>query len=170
VTTGLKKGVATVEWEASPAGDLIADSVVALLMHAQSSASSIRLTSKPCRHPRDPGVFESQKKQKTGDTADIIGGRLRFIHSLLKEHFQSVEAVYEGNMGSFEIITDSGLEAGVLDEDGKLKCSVTVEFDDAAGSNAKITVECVDTKLANNVQAMLRNAVTAATSVETAPR
>lgn len=167
MTTGLRKGVATVEWEASPAGDVIADSVVALLMHAQSSASSIRLTSKPCRHPRDPGDIDSRKKQKTG--TDIVGGRLRLIHSLLREHFQNVEAVYEGTMGSYEIVTDSGLEAGLLDDDGKLKCSVKVEFDDSSGSNAKVTVECVDTKMANNVQAMLRNAVAAATSVKTTP-
>jgi len=137
-------------------------------MHAQSSASSIRLTSKPCRHPRDQvsGDMKSQKKQKAGD-ADIVGSRLRFIHALLKEQFQNVEAVYEGNMGSYEIVTDSGLEAGVLNEEGKLMCSVTVEFEDASGSKAKVVVECLDTKLAKNVQDMLHNAVTASTSIKT---
>lgn len=168
VTTGKSNGVAIVEWEASPAGDVIADSVVALLMHAQSSASSIRLTSKPCRHPRDPGLgeMESSKKQKAGES-DIVRDRLRYMHALLSEQFQTVESVYESNKGSFEIITDSGLESGVLNEEGKLTCSVTVEFDDASGSNAKVIVECLDSKLAKNIQEMLRNAVAAASVVQT---
>jgi hypothetical protein len=45
IRTGLKNSVANVEWQASSAGDVIADSVVALLMHVQSSAASICLTS-----------------------------------------------------------------------------------------------------------------------------
>jgi cleavage and polyadenylation specificity factor subunit 3 len=36
IILGTSKGVATVKWEASPVGDVIADSVIALLMHAQS--------------------------------------------------------------------------------------------------------------------------------------
>ena len=43
-----RRGVAVVEWDASPANDVIADAVVALVMHAQTSAASIRLFSKPC--------------------------------------------------------------------------------------------------------------------------
>ena len=46
--TAKRRGVAVVEWDASPANDVIADAVVALLMHAQTSAASIRLFSKPC--------------------------------------------------------------------------------------------------------------------------
>jgi Pre-mRNA 3'-end-processing endonuclease polyadenylation factor C-term len=158
-----------VEWEASPAGDVIADSVVALIMHAQSSSASIRLTSKPCRHPRDT-VFdedeESKKKLKAID-ADLVGSRLRFVCALLKEQFQNVEAIYEGYIGTYEIMTDAGLETVVLDDEGILKCFVTVEFDDASASTAKITVECRDQKIASNVQATLQNAVAAATAVVT---
>ena len=169
VTAGRKKSVATVEWEASPAGDVIADSVVALIMHAQSSAASIRLTSKPCRHPRDASSSPNDGVQKRVkiEEQDLVGSRLRFVASLLKEQFQNVEAVYEGNRAIYEIQTDAGLETGVLDDEGKLKCSVEVEFDDAAASTAKITVECPDKKIATNVQNMLQNAIAAASAVKT---
>ena len=60
IATGITTGIATVEWNASPVNDILADSIIALLMHAQSSAASIRITSKPCNHnnnrrPRDDG-------------------------------------------------------------------------------------------------------------------
>eukprot|EP00584_Thalassiosira_punctigera_P005734 CAMPEP_0172534282 /NCGR_PEP_ID=MMETSP1067-20121228/6709_1 /TAXON_ID=265564 ORGANISM="Thalassiosira punctigera, Strain Tpunct2005C2" /NCGR_SAMPLE_ID=MMETSP1067 /ASSEMBLY_ACC=CAM_ASM_000444 /LENGTH=653 /DNA_ID=CAMNT_0013319059 /DNA_START=73 /DNA_END=2030 /DNA_ORIENTATION=- len=48
VVAGGTPGAVTVEWDCSSVGDVIADSVVALIMHAQSSAASIRLTSQPC--------------------------------------------------------------------------------------------------------------------------
>ena len=106
VIFGSSKGVATVEWEASPAGDVVADSVVALLMHSQSSSASIRLTSKPCCHPRDPEIIneddQSQKKQRSDDD-ESSESRLRFLYATLKDQFQNVEASYEGNTGSYEI-------------------------------------------------------------------
>lgn len=157
--------MATVEWEASPAGDVIADSVVALIMHAQSSSASIRLTSKPCRHPLDSVDNEATAKKPKSD--DLVGSRLRFMRTLLKERFQNVEAVYDGYTGTYEIVTDAGLETGILDDEGRLKCIVTVEFDDAAASTAKITVDCEDRKIAANVQATLQNAAAALTSVKT---
>jgi len=166
---GLKNGVVTVEWEASPAGDVIADSVVALIMHAQSSGASIRLTSKPCRHPRDDSSEDdsAQKKIKAEDDNVLVHSRLRFVCALLKEQFQNVEAVYEGSRATYEIETDAGLESGVLDDEGKLKCMVSVEFDDEAASLAKISVECADKKIATNVQDMLQNAIAAASAVKT---
>jgi hypothetical protein len=157
-----------VEWEASPAGDVIADSVVALIMHAQSSAASIRLTSKPCRHPREPvSEEEEEETNKRQRAEDLVGSRLRFIRTLLKEQFQNVEAVYEGYTGTYEIETDAGLETGVLDDEGKLKCLVKVEFDDASAGTAKISVECLDSKMAANVQSTLHNAVAAAAAIKT---
>jgi len=169
VISGLKKGVVTVEWEASPAGDVVADSVVALIMHAQSSGALIRLTSKPCRHPRDVASDDgiAQKKVKAEDDNELVHSRLRFVGALLKDQFQNVEAVYEGSRASYEIETDAGLESGVLNDDGKLKCMVSVEFDDEAASLAKISVECADKKIATNVQDMLQNAITAASAVKT---
>lgn len=141
------------EWEASPAGDMIADAVVALVMHAQSSAASIRLTSKPCRHSRPSEVDDDEpasKKQRDGSTQD----RLRLIHEALKKQFESVEAVYEGNMGSFDISLES---SGADDEDDALQCTVKVSFENELGVNAKIEVESKDEKLAANVQECLQN-------------
>ena len=146
------------EWDASPAGDMIADAVVALLMHAQSSAASIRLTSKPCRHSRPNGEDEGEPAQKKAKEDDATETRLRIMHDTLKKQFETVEAVYEGNAASFEITLDTGLDSGVvLDDDGVLTCTAKVEFEDASGLNAVITVECQDKKIASNVRDCLRN-------------
>jgi hypothetical protein len=146
---------------------VIADSVVALIMHAQSSSASIRLTSQPCRHPRDrvSEVDDESKKKQKADDKDLVGSRLRFVRALLKEQFQNVEAVYEGYLGTYEIVTDTGLEPGVLDDEGKLKCFVSVEFEDVSASTAKITVVCQDQKIAANVQTTLQNAIAAAAAI-----
>jgi hypothetical protein len=158
VSLGKTRGVAVVEWEASPAGDVIADAVIALLMHAQSSAASIRLTSKPCRHPRaqdDDG--EPSAKKPREDDEGLTESRLRLICDTLRDQFDQVEAVYEGNIGTYEITMDTGLESGVADENGVLTCTAKVVFEDSVVGNAEITVECPDQKLASNVQECLRN-------------
>lgn len=147
--------MAIVEWEASPAGDVIADAVIALLMHAQSSAASIRLTSKPCRHPR-PSDEDSTPSSKKSRAEDVTQSRLVLIKDTLKDQFEKVEAVYEGNTGTFEILTDSGLESTAVTEDGELTCTAKVAFADATGSQAEITVECADHKLAQHVQECLK--------------
>jgi hypothetical protein len=159
ISLGRTRGVAVVEWEASPAGDVIADAVIALLMHAQSSAASIRLTSKPCRHPRaqDEDGEPSAKKPREDDAEGLTESRLRLICDTLRDQFEQVEAVYEGNIGTYEITTDTGLESGVADENGVLTCIAKVVFADSVGGNAEITVECPDQKLASNVQECLRN-------------
>jgi len=170
ITLGAERGVATVEWEASPAGDVIADSVVALLMHAQSSVASIRLTSKPCRHPREADLLPSEqaeKKQRSSDEdADDMTSHLRFLHAVLKEQYENVEGVYERNKATFEIQTDAGLGTDTMDEDGILRCSVQIEFLDTAGTSAKVTVESKDKKLAQNIQDCLHNAVASTNAVK----
>lgn len=170
VITGKSRGVAIVQWEASPEGDVIADAVVALLMHAQSSTASIRLTSKPCRHPRavdEDEEVEPTKKQKRDDNA-TSESRLRLVRDTLKDQFETVEAVFEGNTGTFEITLDAALESGTtLGEDGTLVCTATVAFDDASGSTAKITVECADKRLGTNVQECLQNLAAAAAPIDT---
>lgn len=138
-------------------------------MHAQSSTASIRLTSKPCRHPResnDDGEAEPSKKQKRDDES-TTESRLRLIHATLKDQFESVEAVYEGYSGTYEITSDAGLGSGSLGEDGTLVCTAKVEFDDGSGTAAKITVECSDKKLGGNVQQCLQNLAAAAAPIET---
>ena len=163
VSVGARRGIATVEWEASPADDVIADSVVALLMHAQSSAASIRLTSKPCRHPRDSEIDpqETAKKQRSEAAVsdDIVTSRLRFLHCILKEQFEHIEAVFDGSKATFEIQSDAGLESHALGDERKLMCTVHAEFLDELGHDARISVESKDEKLAMNIQECLRRAV-----------
>ena len=163
IITGKSRGVATVEWEASPANDVIADAVVALLMHAQSSVASIRLTSRPCRHGTAEVIEDepSNKKQKT-----TTESRLRLIRDVLLEQFESVEAVYESNSATYEITTDCRLESGVVDDDGSLVCCAKVEFDDDQGTCATVTVECADNKLAQNVRECIQSLAAAAAPLE----
>ena len=163
VTTGKTRGVATVSWDASPAGDILADAVVALLMHAQSSIASIRLTSQPCGHRRkktpedDDEPASKKQKEEEESPANVIESRLRLIHNTLLEQFDNVEATYEGSTASFEIQTDTGLEKYPADG-GILTCTVKIEFEDESnGIEAKVTVECEDATLAGNLQECVKN-------------
>ena len=157
MTIGQNRAAAIVEWEASPAGDVIADSVVALLLHAQSSTASIRLTSKPCHHSRENSVDEpSEKKVKSEENADeenVIESRLRLFHSILKEQYNNVQATFEGSKASFEIQGDG--------ED--ILCTVKVDFVD--NMNAQVSVESEDNELGLRVQECLRNTATAAAPI-----
>ena len=147
VSVSLAGNTATVEWEASPQGDVVADAAVALLMHAQSSAASIRMTSKPCRHPRDTGDDDGTeaKKVKTeeGSEATTTAERLRYLYHVLKDKFETVEAIYEGPSAVFEV-------------GGETPCTVQVLFEDDTGGKAQVQVECADEKLATNVRDSLR--------------
>jgi hypothetical protein len=156
ITTGKTRGVAIVEWKASPVGDIMADSVIALIMHAQSSAASIRLTSKPCFHKRnaetpDDEDEEGEPERKRPRTL------LRIFHDTLLEQFDSVEAVYEARKASFEINTDTRLDSVSLKDGKKLTCNVEIEFDDDNDIDARIKVECSDEKLGKIVQECLKN-------------
>ena len=175
VTVGGKtRGVATVEWDASPANDVIADAVVALVMHAQSSAASIRITSKPCRHrsrrPRDGEEEEENgdepmnKVARSEETSTF--GRLKLIGDSLRDQFKEVECVFESNRATYEITTDCGFDTAAVSEDDTLLCHVAVEFDDEFGNNAEVTVECADTKLASHVRDCIRNVAAAAAPLQ----
>jgi Pre-mRNA 3'-end-processing endonuclease polyadenylation factor C-term len=169
IIMGQQPRVVIVEWQASPAGDILADAVVALIMHAQSSAASIRYTSKPCHHPRDISsspTNDDEATQKKIKPDDLVSDRLRFIRTVLKEQFQNVEAIYDAYKGTYDIVTDMGFEA-ISSTDGTLHCQVIVEFDNALASTAKITVECPDHKIASNIQTTLQNAIAAAAAVRT---
>lgn len=175
VTVGGKtRGVATVEWDASPANDVIADAVVALVMHAQSSAASIRITSKPCRHrsrrPRDGEEEEENGDEPMNKVArseeTTTFGRLKLIGDSLRDEFKEVECVFESNRATYEITTDCGFDTAAVSEDGTLLCHVAVEFDDEFGNNAEVTVECADTKLASHVRDCIRNVAAAAAPLQ----
>ena len=171
VTMGLQRGTATVEWTASPVGDILADSVVALLMHAQSSTASIRLTSQPCSHTRDHDEKEETsgqgsepltKKARLIDDNKRIDSILRLFHDTLLNQFKDVDASYDLRKASFEIRTDVGLEAGSVKDGEYLSCVVEVDFEYEGSIEAKITVECNDSKVAKNVQECLKNVAEAA--------
>jgi hypothetical protein len=168
ITTGLTKGVAVVEWEASPPGDVIADAAISILMLAQSSSASIRLTSKPCHHSStgEPAEGQPPEKKRRETEESTTESRLRLFYDTLKDQFDEVEAVYEGNSASYEIKVDCGLETSAVDENGVLTCTAKVTFDDETGGYAEIAVECADLKLAANVQECLRNLAAAAAPID----
>lgn len=164
VTLGKTEGIAIVNWEANPAGDVVADALIALIMHAQSSVASIRLSSKPCRHPRvdkndedNNGKEGSLAKKPRHDRVSLTENRLRLIQDTLKDQFDRVETVYEGNTASYEIMTDTGVESGLVQKEEPITCTVNVSFPNTFGGIAKIKVKCIDQKLASNVQECLRN-------------
>jgi len=168
VIAGKTKGVATVEWDCSSVGDVIADSVVALIMHAQSSAASIRLTGRPCRHKSKKareGEEEEYQKRSTEE-------HLRALHNALTDQFLCVEATYEANKGTFEVKIDAanGSRNSENDNEGgedgdALVCVAMVEFEGDLESTAKITVESEDEKLASNVRACLQNVAAASAPI-----
>ncbi len=140
------------EWKASPVTDILADSVIALLMHTQSSAASIRLTSKPCYHGRSPDSDEKEDGPDKKRSKSI----LRMFHDTLLKQFENIEATYEARKAAFEINTDAGLESGALTTGEKLVCNVIVELPEEDSMKAKISVDCSDLKLAGNVQECLK--------------
>jgi len=168
VIAGKTKGVATVEWDCSAVGDVIADSVVALIMHAQSSAASIRLTSRPCNHRQ-----KKLKEEEGSDDSKVTTEEyLRAVHQALSDQFLSVEAMYEANKGTFEIKIDAnnnvkkeGEGAAADDNDGALVCTATVEFEEGLDGTAKVTVESEDEKLATNVRTCLTNVAAASAAI-----
>jgi len=157
VIAGKTKGVATVEWDCSPVGDVIADSLVALIMHAQSSAASIRLTGRPCRHRSKKARDAGTENQATAEE------HLRAVHQALSDQFLSVEATYEAMKGTFEVKLDAN--DGASDENEGLVCTTTVEFVNSLDGTAKVTVECEDEKLAANVRGCVQNVVAASAPI-----
>mmetsp|Transcript_43655 Transcript_43655/g.64032 ORF Transcript_43655/g.64032 Transcript_43655/m.64032 type:complete len:521 (-) Transcript_43655:77-1639(-) len=158
IIIGKSRAIATIEWEASPVGDLLADAVIALIMHSHTSAASIRMTSTPCNHAQDPLVHMKQQQQPTKQHPDqpsaakrikheenydqpssikqdpqqlsLQESHLRTINQLLLEQFDTVKPTYpDAYTGSYEIETDSGLESISLENtNGVLRCTVRVEF------------------------------------------
>jgi cleavage and polyadenylation specificity factor subunit 3 len=163
VTIGETKGIATVEWSASPVGDILADSVIALLMHAQSSAASIKLTSRPCYHRRhldaDEENNDEEGRKKRPRTL------LRMFHDTLLQQFQDIQATYEARKVVLEIQTDVSLESGSLDEGENVVCVVTIEFEEGNDYDARIEVVCSDSKLASNVRNCLKSIASASAPI-----
>jgi len=130
---------AVVEWDASVEGDVLADSVVALLMHAQSSAASIRLRSRPC------GQTETVNKRQKVDS-DEVSRRMKFVYGILAEHYGTVEATYEARSATFEIITQMG-------NDESITCNVKAISDECG--DMKVEVECENNELSQSISGCL---------------
>jgi len=180
IRAGDTDGMVSVQWEASPVGDVLADAVVALLMQAQSSTASIRLSGRPCRHGRRaPETADEQQQQpppnKKGRMEDVDDDAaakegdnrnenvMGVLHSVLREQYERVELEWTDGEnkelgGSFTITADSGVET----EEGGLVCTASVTFDENSNdAAAKIAVECEDSKLATNVRDCLVSVATA---------
>ena len=146
-------GKVLLEWMASPMNDVMADAIVALIMHAQSSTASIRLTSQPCNHrPNKKIKAEEEDQQQSSD-------HLQLFYNVLKERFQNVQAIFEGSQqATFEITLE--------DDNNNNNCTVTVIQQQEQQSGYKITVECEDNKFAQTVQTCLRNIASAHTPLQ----
>jgi len=152
IVLGEKRGIASVEWTANPVADLLADSVIALLMHSQSSAASIRLTSKPCRHRSIKTEDPPSKKAKS-----VHQSFLEDLSKMLSNHnqFEAVQANISENSATFELQTEMLLNA----ESGQsesLKCEVQIHLDTDREMNMKVRVSCEDEKLARSIRDCIR--------------
>jgi hypothetical protein len=155
IVVGEKRGIATVEWSASPVTDLLADSVIALLMHAQSSAASIRLTSKPCRHRSIKREIQDED-QPSKKTKSIHHSFLEGIKKMLSDQFESVQADIGEKSAVFELQTEVLLNSESGQQES-MKCEVCVEFDDDSEMNMKLKVKCDDKKIAANIRDCIRS-------------
>lgn len=103
------------------------------------------------------GEDGSSAKKPRHDDASLTEKGLRLIKEALKDQFDRVEFVCEGNSASYEITTDTGIDSGLVQEEDPIICTVNASFSNESGGIAEIKVECIDHKLASNVQECLRN-------------
>ena len=121
-------------------------------MHSQSSAASIRLTSKPCRHRSIKTEDPPSKKAKS-----VHQSFLEDLSKMLSNHdqFEAVQANISENSATFELQTEMLLNA----ESGQsesLKCEVQVHLDTDREMNMKVRVNCEDEKLAKSIRDCIR--------------
>jgi len=147
-------GVVTVEWDATPVADLLADSVIALLMHAQSSPASIRLTSQPCSHSRRPGSPSSKKPKPL----PLLEG----IQTLLEQQFDVYETKINHPTATYTIHTDTGLEVALGEGQEYMVTTVKVDLN---LTGAKVAVQSDDSKLATNIRDCIQSFLKAASPI-----
>ena len=120
------------EWEASPVSDMIADSVIAIMMQAQASPASFRATQHPtagCRHRHDDHDEDKEKVKKVKrDSEDQENKDVQtlVLYRLLKEYYGQGCSINPENPAQLCIDTTDGHQA-VVDMDSSL-----VESKDAA--------------------------------------
>jgi len=139
ITSSAGGNTVKLAWAASPVNDMLADACVALIMHAQSSAASIRITSKPCFHEKEEEEEEEEeegggrKKSKVEESPKEV--RLRMAKKLLDDLFKDVEADME--KGIFTV------KCEVNKEKEDVVCVVTLEFSED-NSGCRVSVDCAD--------------------------
>lgn len=154
----------SVEWEASPANDILADSVITLIMHSQGSAASVRFTSQKCSHGK-PELDSSNSKRARTEDDDLLESRVSLFGNILKERFDRVDTLREGRKVTFEVASsDLHLQSEL--EDGAFMV-VHIEFADITASDAFVSVECKDESIARDVQRMLQGVASSLSPIST---
>ncbi|EQC25924.1 hypothetical protein SDRG_16223 [Saprolegnia diclina VS20] len=128
-----------IEWSAEPTADMIADSVVALTMHAQASPASFKISMHPhaaCKHDHRPKTSEASDEavkveegvepleadviedeglqaavETLADEGDLEALQLILVYRVLKDQYGQVELDHATNVIS--IITPSGAMASI---------------------------------------------------------
>jgi len=156
IVLGDKRGIATVEWNASPVSDLVADSVIALLMHAQSSAASIRLTSKPCSHRSIKREFQDDDQPNNKKIKSVYQSFVETVHKILSDQFETVQVTLDENSAMFQLQTELVLnsETGLQES---MKCEVYLQFIGDIEMNIKLKIKCDDKKIAANIRDCIRS-------------
>ena len=159
---------AVLSWPAGPADDMIADATVAAIMHAQTSAASIRVTSKPCRHGiRDAGEGGGGERAAkiVKEEVEPNVARMKVVERALRDMFEEVKADYDG--GKFEVVCEKAnpkVPDPEEEQEGEggnettpqptdVTCYVTLNFQD---DGCEIRVECEEERQGMMVQDCLR--------------
>jgi len=106
LTHSYPPGEVLMEWRASPANDMIADAIVALLMQAEGGVSGVRISS--CVHHHHHHADHKHGEQEELPEADSVAGAGAHQH----DH-ESSHVVVEGND---DLRSDDGADDDVLDE------------------------------------------------------
>jgi len=152
----VRKNACSIEWESSPVGDLLADSVVAIIMHAQSAGASIRMSGTPCK---EKGGGEGATTKTEESAEEIKKKRLALAERLLKEQFSNV--VSNLDSGTFVIkFYKKAKAAASEDGSGEILCGVKIVFTDD-NSGCQIRVRCENDSVGKSVKECLSRMATA---------
>lgn len=167
IVLGERRGIATVEWNANPVSDLLADSAIALLMHAQSSAASIRLTSKPCSHRSIKREFIDDDQPNSKKIKSVYQSFVEAVHKILSDQFEIVQVTLDENSALFQLQTEVVLNSETGQQES-VKCEVYLEFLGDTETNFKLKVHCDDKKIAGNIRDCIRSLSDASRPIVTA--
>jgi len=179
VILGEVERTAIVEWDANPVCDMLSDAVIALIMHAQGSAASIRLTGSPCcgkkKVKKEDGIGSDLPNKKTrsddgnrpSDDSDIILNRFESVHTFLNEQFDNVKMELDFSESLSAIFYVYGdLPSDAPTDEGKnsslslpVTCTVKLEFENKLGINAKLNVSGESEKIVSNIRSSLKHFV-----------